>query len=69
MKFSTLVDYLGQLEATSKRLEMTRILGELFKTAAGSVPPMAGEEWAKAASGRAGHANRRSRLHRSAEEP
>lgn len=33
MKFSTLVDYLGQLEATSKRLEMTRILGELFKTA------------------------------------
>src|SRR4029079_5638955 len=33
MKFSTLVDSLGQLEATSKRLEMTRILGELFKTA------------------------------------
>lgn len=34
MKFSTLVDYLAQLEATSKRLEMTRILGELFKHAA-----------------------------------
>lgn len=33
MKFSTLVDYLAQLEATSKRLEMTRILGELFKAA------------------------------------
>lgn len=33
MKFSTLVDYLAQLEATSKRLEMTRILGELFKRA------------------------------------
>lgn len=33
MKFSTLVDYLAQLEATSKRLEMTRILGELFKHA------------------------------------
>lgn len=33
MKFSTLVEFLGQLEATSKRLEMTRILGELFKTA------------------------------------
>lgn len=33
MKFSTLVDYLAQLEATSKRLEMTRILGDLFKTA------------------------------------
>lgn len=33
MKFSTLVDYLAQLEATSKRLEMTRILGELFKNA------------------------------------
>ena len=31
MKFSRLVDYLSQLEATSKRLEMTRVLGELFK--------------------------------------
>ncbi len=34
MKFSKLVDYLAQLEATSKRLEMTRILGELFQEAA-----------------------------------
>jgi DNA ligase-1 len=33
MKFSELVDYLAQLEATSKRLEMTRILGDLFKHA------------------------------------
>jgi len=33
MKFSELVEYLSQLEATSKRLEMTRILGELFKRA------------------------------------
>jgi DNA ligase-1 len=33
MKFSALVEYLAQLEATSKRLEMTRILGELFKQA------------------------------------
>ncbi len=33
MKFSELVDYLAQLEATTKRLEMTRILGELFKRA------------------------------------
>ncbi len=33
MKFSKLVDYLAQLEATSKRLEMTRILGDLFKEA------------------------------------
>src|SRR5436190_17377427 len=33
MKFSTLVEYLGKLEATSKRLEMTRILGDLFKAA------------------------------------
>src|SRR4051812_636816 len=33
MKFSTLVDSLAQLEATSKRLEMTRILGDLFKNA------------------------------------
>ncbi len=33
MKFSKLVDYLAKLEATSKRLEMTRILGELFKEA------------------------------------
>jgi DNA ligase-1 len=33
MKFSTLVDFLAQLEATSKRLEMTRILGDLFKKA------------------------------------
>ena len=33
MKFSRLVDYLSQLEATSKRLEMTRVLGELFKEA------------------------------------
>src|SRR5262245_32095284 len=33
MKFSTLVDYLAQLEATSKRLGMTLILGELFKNA------------------------------------
>jgi DNA ligase-1 len=31
MKFSRLVDYLEPLEATSKRLEMTRLLGELFK--------------------------------------
>ena len=31
MKFSNLVDYLAQLEATSKRLEMTRILGELIQ--------------------------------------
>lgn len=31
MKFSGLVEYLAQLEATSKRLEMTRVLGELFK--------------------------------------
>lgn len=33
MKFSTLVDSLAELEATSKRLEMTRILGDLFKNA------------------------------------
>lgn len=33
MKFSTLVEYLARLEATSKRLEMTRILGELFHAA------------------------------------
>ncbi|MBI4673587.1 MAG: ATP-dependent DNA ligase [Chloroflexi bacterium] len=33
MKFSELVEYLSQLEATSKRLEMTRILGDLFKHA------------------------------------
>ncbi len=33
MKFSTLVDSLAQLEATSKRLEMTRILAELFRSA------------------------------------
>lgn len=33
MKFSALVDYLAQLEATTKRLEMTRILGELFQAA------------------------------------
>lgn len=33
MKFSTLVEYLARLEATSKRLEMTRILGELFQRA------------------------------------
>lgn len=33
MRFSRLVNYLAQLEATSKRLEMTRILGELFKEA------------------------------------
>lgn len=33
MKFSKLVEYLAQLEATSKRLEMTRLLGELFKEA------------------------------------
>lgn len=33
MKFSLLVDSLAQLEATSKRLEMTRILGDLFKNA------------------------------------
>jgi DNA ligase 1 len=31
MKFSRLVDYLEPLEATSKRLEMTRLLGDLFK--------------------------------------
>lgn len=33
MKFSELVESLAQLEATSKRLEMTRILGDLFKKA------------------------------------
>lgn len=33
MKFSELVNYLAQLEATSKRLEMTRLLGELFREA------------------------------------
>lgn len=33
MKFAELVEYLAQLEATSKRLEMTRILGELFRKA------------------------------------
>ena len=33
MRFSKLVDYLGQLEATTKRLEMTAILGALFKEA------------------------------------
>ncbi len=33
MKFSKLVAYLAQLEATTKRLEMTRILGELFQAA------------------------------------
>lgn len=33
MKFSELVNYLAELEATSKRLEMTRILGDLFKHA------------------------------------
>lgn len=33
MKFSTLVEYLARLEATSKRLEMTHILGELFQEA------------------------------------
>lgn len=33
MKFSRLVDFLEQLEATTKRLEMTRLLGELFKEA------------------------------------
>lgn len=33
MKFSELVKYLAELEATSKRLEMTRILGDLFKHA------------------------------------
>src|SRR5919205_2327756 len=33
MKFAELVEYLAQLEATSKRLEMTRILGDLFKAA------------------------------------
>ena len=33
MRFAKLVDYLAQLEATTKRLEMTSILGELFKEA------------------------------------
>lgn len=33
MKFSELVSYLARLEATSKRLEMTRILGDLFRAA------------------------------------
>ena len=33
MKFSELVEYLAQLESTSKRLEMTRILADLFKHA------------------------------------
>ena len=33
MRFSKLVDYLAQLEKTSKRLEMTAILGQLFKEA------------------------------------
>jgi len=33
MRFSKLVDYLAKLEATTKRLEMTSILGELFKEA------------------------------------
>lgn len=33
MKFSELVESLAQLEATTKRLEMTRILGDLFKHA------------------------------------
>ncbi|HEY6042400.1 MAG TPA: DNA ligase, partial [Anaerolineae bacterium] len=33
MKFSKLVDSLAQLEATSKRLEMTAILGKLFADA------------------------------------
>ncbi|MGB8647688.1 MAG: ATP-dependent DNA ligase [Anaerolineae bacterium] len=33
MKFSKLVEYLAQLEATPKRLEMTRILGDLFQNA------------------------------------
>lgn len=33
MRFAKLVEYLGRLEETSKRLEMTAILGELFKEA------------------------------------
>lgn len=33
MRFSKLVDYLARLEATTKRLEMTAILAELFKEA------------------------------------
>ena len=33
MRFSKLVDYLAKLEATTKRLEMTGILAELFKDA------------------------------------
>ncbi len=33
MKFAALVERLAQLEATTKRLEMTRILGELFQAA------------------------------------
>jgi len=33
MRFSKLVDYLAQLEATTKRLEMTATLGALFKEA------------------------------------
>ncbi len=31
MRFSKLVDYLAKLEATTKRLEMTAILSDLFK--------------------------------------
>lgn len=33
MKFAELVGYLAKLESTSKRLEMTRILGDLFRAA------------------------------------
>jgi DNA ligase 1 len=33
VRFAKLVDYLSQLEATTKRLEMTAILGKLFKEA------------------------------------
>jgi len=33
MRFAKLVEYLAKLEATTKRLEMTAILGELFKEA------------------------------------
>ena len=31
MRFAKLVDYLAKLDSTTKRLEMTSILGELFK--------------------------------------
>lgn len=36
MRFSELVDYLAELEATTKRLEMTAILAKLFREAGGA---------------------------------